>query len=228
MLVAQQEPKESSGIGEELRPCDPSTVSWKEPSIWTVQSDTLSRARPREAQIAAALLYLNSKLCPTYRLLKGPFPTAGDARFAALYLDDSFLERKDLTTDAALEELTKFGSKDVVPADLLLELTCAMFETLKQQDSIATEHDTYTLLKSLAKSDRPKLASGLINKLISERPGDSSWHRHLLTRGFLGSLPSGEARDYVSHLIKEMQARLAVGPDVHAKAQFDTTKQRAS
>ena len=208
MLVARDIRRRFCDIESELRSCEPSSIAWKEPLFWN--RDALLQPRAREAYIAAALLYLNSKQCPTHRLLKRPFPTSNDARFAALYLEDEFLERKDLTTSAALEVLTRSGVRDAVPAALTRELAREMFEALKQTSSTGLEHDTYHLLKSLARSDKPRLASDMINELVLDRLDDSSWHRQFLTKRYLGSLKSRDAMDYISRLISDIQIRLAL------------------
>ncbi|KAL8689437.1 MAG: hypothetical protein Q9218_004886, partial [Villophora microphyllina] len=57
------------------------------------------------------------------------------------------------------------------------------------------EQLTYEALQHLANSDKPELASGLILKTILERPDASSWHRYLLSIGFLKRLPAKSAEN---------------------------------
>lgn len=90
------------------------------------------------------------------------------------------------------------------------------------------EQMSYMALMKLAKSDMPALASPLILQTILERPDASSWHRMLLSVGFLKRLRAKEAHELLLGLAKgigeklEEQAYVRVGesePPKHAPSQ---------
>lgn len=85
------------------------------------------------------------------------------------------------------------------------------------------ERMSYEALKSLARSNTPRLASDLVVQTIIERPDASSWHRQLLTTGFLKRLRAKDAHDVLLSLAKavsyklEEQSYVRVGEDEPAK-----------
>lgn len=92
----------------------------------------------------------------------------------------------------------------------------------------ALEQMSYQALTKLANSERPALASPLILQTILERPDASSWHRILLSIGFLKRLQAEEARKMLLDLAKgigdklEEQSYVRVGesePPKHAPSQ---------
>lgn len=194
---------------------DSFTVAVSQSAFFDDGSTSLMRPSAREALIAAALLYINSKRCASHRLLSLPFPTAEDARFPSLYLDQDFLERQDAPRESWENDQVRSATrtlmrlKDEVPPTLLLELTRAMFAALKGTERpSALEHDTFALLKVLAKCDRSMLALDLIKELVLDRPGDSSWHRHLLTEGLFNGLTVGISKSFLTDLSSAIKIRL--------------------
>lgn len=90
------------------------------------------------------------------------------------------------------------------------------------------EQMSYQALTKLANSDMPALASPLILQTILERPDASSWHRILLSVGFLKRLRAEEAHELLLGLAKgigeklEEQSYVRVGesePPKHAPSQ---------
>lgn len=86
------------------------------------------------------------------------------------------------------------------------------------------ERMSYETLKSLAKSTMPSLASDLVVKTIIDRPDASSWHRQLLSEGFLKRLRTKEAHRVLLSLAKaigdklEEQSYVRVGETEAAKS----------
>ncbi|KAF4556643.1 Hypothetical protein D9617_1g085210 [Elsinoe fawcettii] len=72
----------------------------------------------------------------------------------------------------------------------------------------ALEQISYRALMALANSDVPALASPLILQTILERPDASSWHRMLLSIGFLKRLQADEAHDLLLDLAKGIGEKL--------------------
>ncbi|KAJ0109658.1 hypothetical protein J7T55_014220 [Diaporthe amygdali] len=70
------------------------------------------------------------------------------------------------------------------------------------------EQMSYHALMELASSDRPALASPLILQTILERPDASSWHRMLLSIGFLKKLRAEEAHELLLELAKGIGEKL--------------------
>lgn len=67
---------------------------------------------------------------------------------------------------------------------------------------------SYQALTKLASSNRPALASPLILQTILERPDASSWHRILLSIGFLKRLQAQEAHELLLGLAKGIGEKL--------------------
>lgn len=70
------------------------------------------------------------------------------------------------------------------------------------------EQMSYDALTKLANSDMPALASPLILQTILERPDASSWHRILLSVGFLKRLRAEEAHELLLGLAKGIGEKL--------------------
>ena len=200
--------------------------AWEEASLprrefWDDASKVRSSPGSREAYIAAALLLLNSKCCPSHRLLASPFPKDGDVRFPSLYLDEDFLERKDSETSAAIKCLQYH--QEEVPPTLLLELGQAMFTDSKQQATAGLKHDTFAVLKLLAESDKPSLVLDLVFELVLDQPENSSWHRHLFNRALFNRLQIGQARQFMTKLSSEVSRRLEEQVGSVAKVQSESS-----
>lgn len=92
----------------------------------------------------------------------------------------------------------------------LLEFGAARRESqdlAKEKDEIL-ERMSYQALIKLARSNKPALASSLIVQTIMDRPDASSWHRELLTIGFLKRLSSKDAHEILSNLATAVGEKL--------------------
>ncbi|KAK5175186.1 uncharacterized protein LTR77_000323 [Saxophila tyrrhenica] len=172
----------------------------------------------QEALIAAALLLINSHCCAEKRLLAQPFPSNGDARFPALYLDDEFLDEENTGGNYVWPVVE--GLKQQIPSSLGLELCKAMFNRPKGEKY---DPSAFTLMKYLIESDRPEMFLKLIKHVIVCRPDDSSWHRHLFNNGLLRSLPSDVARDFLTGIADEIKEALQKRPSLKKEYGPNTT-----
>lgn len=86
------------------------------------------------------------------------------------------------------------------------------------------ERMSYKVLKSLAQSNMPSLASDLVVQTIINRPDASSWHRQLLSEKFLNRLRTKEAHRVLISLARavgdklEEQSYVRVGETEPAKS----------
>nr|POE54205.1 hypothetical protein CFP56_63508 [Quercus suber] len=171
---------------------------------------TVAKTSPKtqEALIAAALLHLNGKRCSSQRLLRSPFPSNKLQRFPALFLDDEFLDRKDLDdTCPVVGYLQRVN--EAVPPTLLLQLVKALFTELEANEQNAKlVQDAFAMLKLLSTSERPELALHLIVEVILNRPDDSTWHRSLVNPTLFAILPAEKAKDFMKSLAHSIQMRL--------------------
>ncbi|MCJ1374151.1 hypothetical protein MMC20_005383 [Loxospora ochrophaea] len=204
---------------KELTTPDPGIHAMSVPNIWSremLEGGKLNYA-VRNGLIVSALLFLNSKIPRCPRILAAPFPSNGDVRYPPLFLDQTFLAREPSEKDARGTLLCFIRS---VPPSLLLSLTIAALNLLSATPdtsaSIApTERTAYNLLSLLAVCGRPQLASDLILRTIIDHPESSSWHRRLLTRKFLRTLPAQQAKDLVNSLAISIHGKLEEQSKIH-------------
>nr|POE90659.1 hypothetical protein CFP56_60272 [Quercus suber] len=164
--------------------------------------------KTQEALIAAALLHMNGKRCSSHRLLMRPFPSGKALRFPALFLDDEFLDRKNLEDTGSLITCLQ-ALNEANPPTLLLQLVQAMFAELEaNEENAKLAHDAFALLKLLSKGDRPELALDLIPEVILNRPNDSAWHRSLFTSALFDTLPAQRAKEFALSMSHSIQMRL--------------------
>lgn len=94
----------------------------------------------------------------------------------------------------------------------------------RTQEDDRLERMSYEVLKSLAKSNMPSLASDLVVQTIIDRPDASSWHRQLLSESFLKRLRTKEAHRVLIRLARavgdklEEQSYVRVGETEPAKS----------
>ncbi|MCJ1453624.1 hypothetical protein MMC28_003971 [Mycoblastus sanguinarius] len=192
----------------------PKTRAVDPTSIWSldVLSDTRRMTFPvREGLTVAALLLHSSIIGGPSRILASPFPSDAEVRYPSLFLDQDFLLANERFEPAARRVLSRLMS--TIPPRLLLALTNAALQVLSATPPESTkialrEHTAYMLLKLLATGDRPQLASNLILRTIIDRPDASSWHRQLLKRTFLRSLPALHAQGLISSLASSIRSKL--------------------
>lgn len=190
---------------------EPTTPAITRKAFWHESEDRPMKSitpAGREGLLALGLMLINSKCCSSKRLFSKPFPSAEDARFPAMYLDEEFLEREEISEQTGFEILERL-SKDA-PLTLVAELCEAMLISLGSGDDPRRgyEDETLRLLKILVESDRPDLALNLVRKVVIDRPDASSWHRHMLTPGLFNRLKSQQARQFLQTVEKDIANRL--------------------
>ena len=204
-------------VHSHLMPPDSYTSNgMQKPYMDFLQDPKPSRPETKEGFYAAALLYVNNKKCAGIRIFAHPFPSKEDTRFPALYLDEDFLDRKNLEDDSEDDLEDDFGMdilrvfRKNLPASILGSLCRAMLKSPRQHEVVArnVERETFALLKILVKSDRPELALDLVYNVIVERTQDSSWHRYILTESLLKSLPPDRAKEFLNRLFTGIETNL--------------------
>jgi hypothetical protein len=165
----------------------------------------------REGLQLSALLYLDSKIKGPRSILSSPFPSAKNIRYPAVFLADEFLQQNYLNDSDAFDILeTRFLS--IVPPSLLLSLSKAALDDLEKTKEPSEEAEVtnraYRLLRLLIRCDNPSLGIDLVLDTILNRPGDSSWHRQLLTEKFLRRLSAKQAQDLIRKFSASIQKRL--------------------
>ncbi|KAF2732772.1 hypothetical protein EJ04DRAFT_607320 [Polyplosphaeria fusca] len=203
--------------------------------IWGTSLDEAAKKDPkiREGQICSALHYLDTKSKSPKRSLTSAFPSIEDVRYPSLYLDEKFLSSPDLQYSSALETL-RTHIRDI-PVSLLLNLSKSAIDGLQEAQDPNTSMETMALSLThlLTKSDNPALGSQLIIRTIMGRPSASSWHRMLLSSGYLVRLPASDAKACIgafsSAIIKSLQqqeqaihARSVVGSELHTNEDNST------
>ncbi|RMZ69619.1 dna-binding hexbp [Pyrenophora seminiperda CCB06] len=181
-----------------------------------------------EGGVLSALLYLDAKYVKTDRLLAKPFVSNVDVRYPPMYLDEDFLT-SELVNPFSAARLIR-GQLDAIPPSLLEQLTQNLIGALDAADPNTTMYNTLhevaiNLVIRLGESDRPSLATPLAIRIILDRPKSSSWHRHLLKKGFLLRLSASEARtcletfaNNIMHLIKFKET-----PEEGSESRHDVT-----
>lgn len=151
----------------------------------------------REGYILLSHLLLDAQNPGTHRILSTPFPSKLDVRYPALYLDDQALLKRDYSSSGALTALE--AHLEDIPLELFTQLTNNTMRALDAADTgkseyINLESTAFRLIKLLAKSDRPGLATKLAVRTIIDRPDASSWHRQLLAPSIFRRLSATDAR----------------------------------
>ncbi|CUS24462.1 LAQU0S16e02256g1_1 [Lachancea quebecensis] len=195
-----------------LRGKPPKSVIGYSSPIWHNFKD-ISWTPQNEANIVSAILYLDAQFKSSRRILTETYPLESEARYHAMFLDESFLSRRDLSNQSAENAIAELLS--MVPPELLKTLTANAEEslnTLSPSSPIVAdrERDFFVLLKLLMRSDRPTTAASLCIKTIIGRPEASSWHRQLLSTAILRRLPAKEASKLLQHFSSSILAALEV------------------
>jgi hypothetical protein len=180
----------------------------------------------REGQILSALLFLDSSNAARTRILSSPFPSIKEPRFPSAYLDEYFLTKGILKTDGEALHTLRAHIKNIPPV-LLVQLaqnTVDTLETMGSDDtkSINIESMAFELIKLLALSDRPNLASELAIGRILTRPAASSWHRKLLSPTIFRRLSASDAKACFNSFVTAIVRKL----EEQSKARKDTAEER--
>jgi hypothetical protein len=192
-------------------------------SVPTVPADEVEKSQiwnsnrdMGDGGVLSALLYLEMMHgAPNGRLLQKPFPSAKDARYPCLYLDDGF--QGDLLNQFNAVRHIKEHISNIPPALLHLS-TRNMMSKLWALDH--DEHDDHsiqelalTLLVRLGESDRPSLAQDLALQTIISRPEASSWHRQLLKLSYLRNLSHSDVKACCEGLAQAILAKMPTNED---------------
>ncbi|KAF2015675.1 hypothetical protein BU24DRAFT_421976 [Aaosphaeria arxii CBS 175.79] len=187
-------------IRSTMKPFEPAVPEkeFNEPDIFDQSRNNKGSASPavREGQILAALLYLDSSVSSKSRILANtPFPARDDVRFPCVYLEHKFLS-KDMKTQWAIKTLQQHIKS--VPPNLLAQVVehavHALDTSSSEEAHAGLQLTTFMLIKLLAKSDRPMLASRVAIETVLKRPKASAWHRQLIARGYFRRLSASDAR----------------------------------
>jgi hypothetical protein len=162
----------------------------------------------RDAQVAAALLLLDSKTTGPSRILSAPFPSRPDPRYPSVFLEEEFLLNL-ATKEGDARNLLK-EHLILVPPTLLAALTKSALNAVSNNPAnpVEAERMANSLLSLLTKCDRPQLASSLVTKTIVENPDASSWHRQWLSKTLLSTLSAAHSRDTIQSFASAIIAKL--------------------
>ncbi|KAK2813727.1 hypothetical protein FQN50_000125 [Emmonsiellopsis sp. PD_5] len=182
----------------------PKTVRPTRGTIWTTTDDVQRLpAQIKDALVVSAILFINTTLAGSIKLLSTPFPDNVSPRYPALYLGYQFLSTTEKERNAvqaatgALEDLVS-----IVPASLLRDLASSLLTTLTTLSDKAplygiTSSTAFRVMSLLSLSDQPQLVVDLGLKVVAEMPDDSSWHRRVLSIRLGRTLDSRNAQDMV-------------------------------
>ena len=192
----------------EFRFPQPRTVGVQYDSFWSLKRlEKLGKKSfaVQDASVVASLLFLDSRIPGSPRVLTYAFPSPEQPRFPPIFLDQDFLDdTKDDDEEVALRILEHFA--DRVSPHLLRTLTEAALHELAQLPKDSSEaprlqSTAYRLLQLLSSGDRPELAyKGILDVVLGD-PESSSWHRSLLTKGFLNMLSASTADQFLQHFV---------------------------
>ncbi|KAL9637449.1 MAG: hypothetical protein Q9164_002175 [Protoblastenia rupestris] len=175
---------------------------------YTVQGKSFAE---KEGIIAASLLWQSLKAGQIAKPVANlfPFPSKDDARYPALFFDEEFVtesEKSHTYDEQILERIIT-----IVPPKLIKVLAKDALTKLHASSPAPKQRSTYRLIRLLAASDRPQLATKLIADSIIQHPDASSWHRQLLTAGFLHHLPAHEATrmilDFADMVLEKLESQ---------------------
>jgi hypothetical protein len=171
-----------------------------------------------EGGVLSALLYLEMKYgAPTGRLLQKPFPSADDARYPSLYLDDGF-KGDSLSSFSAVRQIC--DQCDSIPPVLMHLSAQNMMEKLwaldrEEHDDHSVQELALTLLVRLIESDRPALAQDMALHVLLNRPEASSWHRQLLKLSYLRRMSSSDAKAFIERFADSILERMLAARNEH-------------
>ncbi|KAG8627609.1 hypothetical protein KVT40_005092 [Elsinoe batatas] len=129
------------------------------------------------------------------------------------WLDSQFLSNLTVPIDGLLGRLTPTMLAECTRSLLTLGTESRKRREAEGKKKAGSTDDileqlSYYALSRLAGSDRPALASPLILQTILDRPDASSWHRILLSIGFLKRLQAAEAHELLLKLAQGIGEKL--------------------
>ncbi|PTB62218.1 hypothetical protein BBK36DRAFT_1185870 [Trichoderma citrinoviride] len=190
-------------------------------SFWALflESQRKLSGKSADAYAAAAILAMNMKHGSDRSLLKTPYPHAEAVRIPAVYLDQDFLERSEKTPYVALEQPLGVlaGLKYYTPTGLLVQLAESILKSIKKNSPMKKPFwEFQNIISFILDGKDPSLATPLIQRLILENPGESSWHRVVLNRGILAKLSPAVAKDFFESFTNAILDRLQAREDLQA------------
>ncbi|KAK0639190.1 hypothetical protein B0T16DRAFT_422595 [Cercophora newfieldiana] len=181
------------------------------PGFWCPSRyDSPLSGETQDVYIAAAMLYINSRIGSDTSLFRKAYPSAENPRFPAVYLADEFLEEsKPDSLFSCLSILQSYQER--VPPELLLQLARSLLERLRTIEKNRANHLKLAMdiILLLSRGERPLIACDVIQDILIDGQGDSAWHRHLFNSGFLALLPAEEVKRFLNGMTDAMTNRLA-------------------
>lgn len=155
----------------------------------------------REGLVLSALLFLENRIPDHKSIFAKPFPSTKEARYPAVWLDMTFADSKTVgpVKQENAFQILQFFTSDLPPS-ILQQLSEASLNALflsppdNDAQAASLEKLAYGFLSLLAASDNPSRAIPIVLRAVLERPDSSSWHRKLLSLGFLRRLSSSQAK----------------------------------
>ncbi|KAK4455093.1 hypothetical protein QBC34DRAFT_316368 [Podospora aff. communis PSN243] len=181
------------------------------PGFWSPgRYDAPLSGETQDVYIAAAMLYINSQVGADTSLLRKPYPSAENPRFPAVYLADEFLEQcKPPNLFTCFSILQSYQER--IPPQLLLQLARSMLQRLRAKEKTNADNLRLTMdvIILLSRGERPQIACDVIQDILVDGQGDSSWHRHVFNSGFLALLPAEGVKYFLNDMADAMTNRLA-------------------
>lgn len=195
----------------------------KSPTIWTTgRFSQYGGSTKAEGIMAAAMLLVTERIAADSSVLSKPFPYQSDARFPALYLDNDFLERKDVTESIAVDALT--AVRRDLPTQPLLNIARILQPKLADPKIGSKVANIYHFFNLLGDTHMPWKFVDLHLDLIFSRPEDSAWHRQLLKKALLNNLTASQAKRAITNILNAIERSY----EGEKKAKITTLKQFAS
>ncbi|KAH7176828.1 hypothetical protein EDB81DRAFT_773634 [Dactylonectria macrodidyma] len=99
-----------------------------------------------------------------------------------------------------------------VPASMIAELATFLLQQMnarlgREQVSVQMDNVVQIIMR-VALSDQPSLACPFVRNMIMDGDDNSSWHRELVNVGFLYSLPSKDAREFLFTMAEAMMDKM--------------------
>ncbi|KAI9146865.1 hypothetical protein HJFPF1_13433 [Paramyrothecium foliicola] len=186
------------------------------PSFWEM-TETKRTAAPGntiDAEVAAAILYVNSIYGADTSLLMKPFPPGDKPRFPAVYLHQDFLELQDRTWTYGLLIKNLRIWVNHIPYIFLEQLAASIFHRLDAEpdESLRRYEEFVVVIKLLISGDKPAAALPIIKRFVIEHPEASAWHRRLLTVGHMQRLSVDDAHNFLRSISSAVLEELDVLP----------------
>jgi hypothetical protein len=152
-----------------------STVAYNPPKLTVWRWKRLSveeRSNPAvsEGFALSAILYIDSQIQGSGRVLKTLFPDDSEPRYPALYLAEKFIQCIDISYTEALGIFEQDFSRSF-PSTLVAKLACVAFDAVDNEPPKSTrvaaiQELAFKVLRLLTRCDRPELAVDIVVRTI--------------------------------------------------------------